>query len=463
MSRHTNRRDFLAAAGLTAGTLATGALSAYDVPENRPQDGDAARPVAPSEKIVVGLIGCGGMGRGDLKAALRLDYVECAAVCDVDARHLGEAQKEVADVRGGKQPEGYADYRKLIDRKDIDVVIIGTPDHWHAIPFIEACQAGKDVYVEKPIAHNIREGRAMVEAARKHKRVVQVGTQQRSGRHFQKAIEIVKSGVLGAIAQTRTWNIDNDFWGQPVGNPPDGDPPKELDYDMWLGPAPKRPYNEKRCHYYWRWFLDYGSAKVGDWNVHLQDIVHLAMGVDSPRSVAAMGGTLVMKDIRECYDTLEVLYDYGSFTQIYSYRSTCNWAAEGRRYGIQFFGTNGSLFVDREGIELFPDTYQEDVDGVSTTKSRTPAVKLGGSDQHWPHVKNFFECVKSRGTPNSPIDSMHMTTTVCHLANISLRCGHRVYWDAAKEICTDKDGRPDEAANQYLAREYRSPWKLPQV
>lgn len=458
-AKRPNRRDFLGYSGLAVGAAASGGLAACAAPLAARQD-DKKSP--PSERIVVGLVGCGGMGRADLNDSLRLEHVDCAAVCDVDERHLQEAVEDVKKRRE-KTPDTYKDFRKLIERKDLDVVIIGTPDHWHALTFIEACMAGKDVYCEKPIAHNIVEGRAMVNATKKYNRVVQIGTQQRSGRHFQKAIEIVKSGVLGKIALTRTWNIDNEFWNNPLGNPPDGEPPKELDYDFWLGPAPKRPYNEKRVHYNWRWFLDYGSGKCGDWNVHLQDIVHLAMGVDAPIAVSAGGGTHAMKDIRESYDTLEVTYDYPGFTQVYSYRCTNHRANDGKRYGIMFYGTNGALFVDRDTIEVYPETYDEEIDGIRTTQNRTPAMKLGGSDQHWPHVQNFYECVKSRAQPVSDIESMHKTTTVCHLGNIALLSGHKVYWDAAKELCRDKEGREIKAANAYLSREYRSPWKLPQV
>lgn len=468
----SNRRDFLGYAGLAAAGALTGCASpgkteagagpAAVAPPPMPQVETANSP--PSERIAVGLIGCGGMGWGDLKSALRLEHVDCLAVCDVDGGHLANVQAEVEKLRG-KKPDGYGDYRRLIERKDIDVVIIATPDHWHALPFVEACMAGKDIYCEKPIAHNIVEGRAMVNAAKKYNRVVQIGTQQRSGKHFQKAIEYVRSGKLGRIALTRTWNIDNDFRTLPLGNPPpaDSDPPRELDFDFWLGPAPKRPYNEKHVHYNWRWFLDYGSGKCGDWNVHLHDIVHLAMGVDTPIAVSASGGTYVMLDKRETYDTLEVVYDYPGFTQVYSYRCTNTRPYNGRGYGIEFYGTDATLFLDREGFEVFPETYKESVDGVETTRSRVPAEKFGGSDQHWPHVQNFYECVKTRATPVSDIESMHKTTNVCHLGNIALLTGEKLFWNAEKEICVDKDGKRITAADRYLSREYRSPWKLPVI
>ncbi|MBU0640361.1 MAG: Gfo/Idh/MocA family oxidoreductase [Planctomycetes bacterium] len=463
MSEQPTRRDFLGYAGLAAGTLAAGHVAAAaSIPANQQQAANGDKPTPPSEKVTVGLIGCGGMGRYNLRESLRLDTVQCAAVCDVDTRHIKDAQADVQKSRG-TTPEGYRDYRELLDRKDIDVVIIATPDHWHALTMIEACLAGKDVYLEKPIGHNIVEGRAMVTAAQKCQRVVQVGTQQRSGRHFQKAIELVKSGLLGKIALTRTFNVDNDFWTNPIGKPADSDPPAELDYDRWLGPAPQRPYNEKRCHYWWRYYFDYGSGKCGDWNVHLQDIVHLAMDAWAPISVAAGGGVHAIEDIRETYDTLEAVYDFPGFTQIYSYRATNASTQHDRKYGIVFYGTCGTLVLDREGYEIFPETSTEQVDGLEIGKNRIAAETAGGSDQHWPHIQNFYECVKSRQTPISDIESMHKTTAACHLANIALRCGYKVYWDAQKEICTDKEGRPIEPANQLLGREYRPPWKLPEV
>src|SRR5690554_5594986 len=253
-----SRRKFIGSSAVS-GVMASSLTSAAS----------STKQVSPNDKIHVALIGAGGMGKGDLRDFLRIDEVECLAVADVDESRVQEA-KELVKERRGNTPDGYKDFRQIIDRKDIDAVIVATPDHWHALPTIYACESGKDVYVEKPLALTIQEGRAMVEAARKYDRVVQVGTQQRSSRHFAEAVDFVRSGQLGKIRQVRAWAYLD--WKGGIGNPPDEQPPAGVDYDFWLGPAPKRPFNPARFHFTFRWFWDYSGGLMTDWGAHMVDV-----------------------------------------------------------------------------------------------------------------------------------------------------------------------------------------------
>jgi len=426
MREHITRREFLKNAGAAAAAAAVVGPTLL-----------SERARGANDRIVVGAIGCGGMGSSDMSDFKANPDVEIAAVCDVDRHRLQEAVQKA----GGKA-EAYSDFRKLLERKDIDAVIVATPDHWHALPTIHACEAGKDVYVEKPVATTVAEGRAMVDAARRYGRVVQVGMQQRSGAHFQRAVEIVRSGALGTITLCRTWNVGNET-PEGIDNPPDCDPPPELDYDMWLGPAPKRPYNPNRSHYSFRYFWDYAGGKITDWGTHLIDIIHWAMGVDAPLAVAASGGKYAVRDNRETPDTMEAAYDYPGFTMVYSYRGCNGRPLDGRGYGMQFHGTNGTLFVDREGFEVVPE------------EGRMEAVSGGGSAQHEPHVRNFLDCVKSRARPISDIESAHRSTIAPHLGNIALLTGRKIHWDRDQEQILD-----DPAANRLLSRPYRAPWHL---
>lgn len=458
MNDRLDRRQFVtAAAGLAAGFNACATASAKNV-------GQAERSkVPPSERLTTALIGCGGMGRADLRDFLRVPEVRIAAVCDVDTRRWNDALNDItkADHPTDKITK-HQDFRQVLDRNDVDAVIIATPDHWHAIQLILTCQAGKDVYCEKPLAHNIVEGRAMVNAVRKYKRVVQMGTQQRSGKHFQDAVRFVQSGKLGKIHAVRTWISEPNNSPDGNGNPPDEPAPKEVDYDMWLGPAPKRPFNPVRFHFHFRWFWDYGNGLCNDWGVHLQDVVLWAMNVDAPTGVCASGGKLVLTDISDTPDTLEAIFDYPGFTHTYSVRRCCdNAGLRKSRHGIEFHGSNGLLWVNREGCQVLADKK----DG----KDRVTGEKHGTSDQHWPHVQNFVECVKTRQKCRSDVACVHRATIACHLANISYKVGRKVFWDAEAERCRNwdpKSRRPagdDKDANVHLFREPRKPWGIPTV
>jgi predicted dehydrogenase len=438
-----HRRQFLGAAAM--GLAAPLALAAE------------SKRVSANEKIVVGLLGCRGMGRADLHDFVKLPEFEVAALCDIDPRESDLALKELTKAgRPTERVQVEKDFRRLLERKDIDAVIIATPDHWHAYTFLAACASGKDIYCEKPLSHNIVEGRAMVDAAKRTNRVVQIGTQQRSGTHFQDAVKFVRSGQLGRITHCRTW-ITNRTPAAGVGNPPDSDPPPGVDYDMWLGPAPKRPFNKNRFHYEFRWFWDYGNGLCNDWGVHLNDIVLWGMDVKAPLSVAAVGGKEEMTDNSDTPDTLDVYYEYPDFTHIYTVRrGQTLYGFHGKGHGIEFQGSDGTLTLDRGGWWL------------AATGDRLAAEKHGGSEQHFAHVQNFLHCLRNRDEkPASAIEDMHHATVTCHLANISYKIKRRVYWDAEAERCyrgydpaTRKFLHEDTEANAYLLREPRKPWSL---
>jgi predicted dehydrogenase len=435
------RRTFLGASAALAATAAAA----------------GARPAA-SEKVVVALVGCGGMGRADLRDFMRLPEVEVAALCDVDRSHLDATAKDVEKAgRPAEKLQLEQDFRRVLDRKDLDAVIVGTPDHWHAYVLIAACAGGKDVYVEKPLSHNVAEGRAMVTAARKNKRVVQVGTQQRSGRHFQEAVEFVRSGRLGDVFLCRTWITNRDRPRDQVKYADEPAAPPGVDYDLWLGPAPKRPFNRHRFHGSFRWYWDYGNGLCNDWGVHLNDIVLWAMSVTAPLAVHATGGHYDVMDGSDTPDTLDVHYQYPTFTHLYTVRrGLYHYGAPDRSHGIEFHGTRGVLTLDRGGWVVTPGA------------ADVAPEKHGTSEQHFGHVKNFLHCVKNRtDVPASEIEAMHRATTTCHLANIAYKVGRRVYWDAEAERCHrgyDAAAKQfvgeDAQANALLLREPRKPWTL---
>ena len=446
MTEPTNigRREFVrwSAAGVIVGRVA--------LPSVGMRRDDRIRGA--NDRVRIALIGAGRQGVSNLGNAIKQPDTEVVAVCDVYEPNLASG---LATAPGAKP---VADFRRVLDNRDVDAVIIATPDHWHPIQTILACEAGKDVYVEKPIGVAVAEGRAMVAAARRYKRVVQTGTQQRSGKHFQQAAELVKSGRIGKVTQVRTWNFGNESPAG-IGNPPDSAPPKELDWDMWLGPAPMRPFNPNRFGVFpdrwssFRWFWDYAGGMMTDWGVHWLDIVQLVMGVDAPRFVSASGGKFVLDDNRETPDTILATFQYPGFICTYENR-VANGAPllNGKTNGITFHGTDGTLFVDRQGLEIFPETRKSG----ETTVERTQALKVENSNQHHlDHMKDFIDCVRSRKTPSADIEIGHRSTTTALLGNIAYRTGRRIEWDGARERIVG-----DAKASAHLTRAYRRPWKL---
>ena len=403
-----------------------------------------------NDKIVVGLIGCKGMGFANQRTFLNQPDVECAALCDVDQNVLDERTEEVEKTTG-KKPIQYKDYRKLIENKDINVVIIGTPDHWHCLPMVEACEAGKDVYCEKPLANSIEELDIMVKAARKYNRVVQVGQWQRSGPHWRDAMDFVFSGKLGNIRTVKTWAYQG--WMKPVPILPDEPAPDGVDYDFWLGPAAKRPFNMNRFHFNFRWFWDYAGGLMTDWGVHIIDFGLYGMKVDAPNSVMASGGKFAYPDdASETPDTLQAIYEFDGFTMMWEHATGIDGGPYGRTHGVGFIGNNGTLVVDRGGWEVIP----EKEDGKD--KMEKVSLQKGGRKDLDHHVKNFLECIASREKPNCDVAIAANTARVAHMGNIAFKTGRKIYWDQSKsEFVNDKE------ANELTKATYRSPWVLPKV
>lgn len=438
MQRRINRREF--------GRRATGAAAAMGYAAEA-----AAKPAAPSDRIRMGFIGVGEMGSGDLADLMHTGQVDVVAIADPYGPHLEEA----VGATNGKA-KGFRDFRHILDNKDIDAVCIATPDHWHAIPMIMACDAGKDVYVEKPVSHTIHEGRRMVEAAERNQRIVQVGTQQRSGKHFQEAVGLVQSGKIGKILRADTW-INWNRTVEGLGSPPDTEPPAWLDWDLWLGAAPYHAYNRNRCITNFRWFWDYSNGMIADWGVHLIDVVHWAMGVDAPRTVTFAGGKWAQTDNTETPDTFEILYEYPEsavsakgFIVTFESRFVNSHHDSGHTHGIEFVGTEGTLLVDRGGYTLWPEPDRSGGEAVAQ-----PAIQRGGSAQHYPHVLNFLDCVRTRRKPNSDIATMHRSTSAPLVGAIAYKVGRKLIWDGKAERFTG-----DEEANRHLTKEYRKPWSL---
>jgi len=442
MSQPIDRRAFMhRAAG--AGAVASMSLA-----------GPLTRQVlGANDRVRVGAIGTGREGVSNLKAFQR-QGAEIVAVCDVFAPNL-----EKGKTAAGEGAATYTDFRRLLDDKTIDLVINSTPDHWHALPTIMACQAGKDVFVEKPLAVAVEEGKAMVAAARKYQRVVQVALWQRSNAHFQQAAQIVRQGLLGKVTFVRTWNYSN---GSPlgIGNPPDSDPPAGLDWDMWLGPAPKVPFNANRFgvrEERWstfRHFWDYSNGMLGDWAVHLVDIVQWALDTPGPVAITGVGQKHAVKDNAETPDTLQATFEYPDFVCTYENRQANGNSMFGKGYGIEFHGTEATMFLNRSGFEVFPETRKgaDDKDVARSASMRMDQVDDGLVN----HAGNMLECMKTRKRPACDIEDGQHSSATCLLGVVALRSRERLEFDPVKQELKNASG----AARKLFGREYRAPWKL---
>ena len=403
-----------------------------------------------NDKIVLGLIGAKGQGMANLRQALKQPGVECGAVCDIDDTILTERSAEINKIQG-KTPVIYKDFRKLLDNKDIDAVIIGTPDHWHCYQMIAACEAGKDVYVEKPLANSIKECDLMVAAVRKYNKVVQVGQQQRSGGHWQSAMQFIKSGQLGALRKTQVWANFNYGAGQP--KVPDTPVPAGVDFNMWLGPAPDRSFNSARFHGSWRMFWDYGGGLMTDWGVHLMDMALWAKDITAlPLSVAASGGNFAFPDrAHETFDTMSVTYQMPDHNITWEHVAGIENGPWGRNYGLAFVGNDATLVIDRSSWDLYPES--------SGDKYKVPAMpRQTGYDSHEAHLKNWIECLRSRKEPNCTIEMGRLTAIYTHMGNIALRTNSRLVWNDGS-----KNFGNNAAANALLLPSYRKQWTLPQI
>lgn len=436
----TSRRNFIRDAGLTASGIAV-------LP-------NVMSSCAPSDKVVVALIGCKGMGFNDLSAFLKQPGVVCAAMCDVDSNILNQRAAEVEKLTG-KRPELYEDFRKVIDRKDIDAVIIGTPDHWHCLPMVYACQSGKDVYCEKPIGRTIEECNIMVKAAHKYNRVVQVGQWQRSDPHWKDAVDYVHSGKLGRVRSARAWSYVG--WKGSIPIEPDTEAPKGVNYDMWLGPAPKRPFNINRFHFTFRWYWDYAGGLMTDWGVHLLDYALYGMNQYVPKSVMASGGKYAFPgDAMETPDSMMAIYDFGDFNIVWDHTIGIYGDNYGRGtgHGVAFVGEYGTLIVDRKGWEVIPETNSTSAKEGMQPVPPQPATGLGLDL----HVKNFLECIKTRQKPNCDIEIGAHIARIASLGNIAYRLGRQVDWDGEKQAFKN-----DPEADKLILANYRTPWELPKI
>ncbi len=423
------------------------------------------RVLGANDRIGVGFIGYGLIGKRHVIDFREQADVNMVAVAEVHRGRLEEARAFI-----GGSVKGHSDFRRLFDDRTVDAVVVSTPDHWHALMTMLACAAGKDVYVEKPLTLFVREGRWMVDAARRYQRVVQVGTQQRSGLHYQRARELIQGGHLGKVVSVRMAAYRNIMPG--YGAPADQDPPAELDWNLWLGPAPARRYNPNRAIYHFRWFWDYSGGQITNLGSHSLDIAHWYLGVRGPRAVTSVGGRYSLEDNGETPDTQDAMIEYPGWTAIWSHREASRGSPSGS--GLEFFGPRGSLGISRSGFVVTADrqvipantipqfTGAHPVGGPvavpdpGPSRSWTEALKDTSGDgraQFRLHVRNFLDCIKSRKQPISDLESSHRVATVCHLANISLRVGRRLRWDADKEAIV-----ADPEAAALLVRPYRAPW-----
>lgn len=414
--RKITRRRFLS----RTGAVASAAFLAPTV--------TTRRVLGANERLVMGVIGCGGQGTGDMNALKSTGQVEYAAVCDVYAAHR-ERNKRM----NGDACDAYLDFRDLLDRRDIDAVNIGTPDHWHALTAIAACQAGKDVYCQKPLSLTIEEGRAMVRAARRYGRVFQTGSQQRSNFRFRVACEAVRNGRIGKLMHIRTSVGANPTCGWE----PDSDPPAGLDWNMYLGPARWVPFNQRRFIWNFRWFYDYSGGNLTDWGAHHNDIAQWGLGMDGSGPVEIHGeATFPESGLFDTPPRYEVTYRYANGVKL-----VCN--SEGN--GVWFYGSEGEIHVNRGHLSSNPASILED-------PLPEDALRLYRSDNHY---QNFTDCVRSREKPICDIEVGFRSVTVCHLGNLSIRLGRHIHWDPAAEKILH-----DEEANRWLSRPMRGPWHL---
>ncbi len=405
--------------------------------------------VGANDKINVGLIGCKGQGWSNLTNFLKISEVNCLAICDIDDSILNNRKADLAKAGIGN-PIIYKDYRRMLENKDIDFVIVATPDHWHCLQFTDALSAGKDVFCEKPAANSIGEARLMEKATKASGRVVQVAQWQRSQQHFQDAVAFVQSGKLGDLLTTKTWMYRGN--SNPLPVVPNSAVPAGVDYKMWLGPAPMREFNQNRFHYEFRWFWDYAGGLMTDWGVHLIDIVLWATGVNTPKSVMATGAKIAFpNDARETPDYLNVIYDYGKFTMSWENIMGITGGLYGRQHGIAFICKNGTLVVNRQGWEVIPEKVngKELMEAVPFTKqSDIGLVK---------HTENFISVMKSRDLTklNCPIEAAVKVAVNSHMGNMAYRVGEKIYYDETTGKFTSKN------ANKLIIPDYKNGWKLP--
>lgn len=403
-----------------------------------------------ADKIRIGVIGINGMGWSNLTALLKDPRAQCVALCDVDQKVLTSRVEELA--KSSITVTTTNDYKKLLENKDIDAVVIGTPDHWHCKIMIDALAAGKDVYVEKPVGNSIAECKEMVAAQQRYNKVVQVGQWQRSQKHFADAIAYVHSGKLGNIRLVKAWAYQGWMKAIPVAS--DSPTPEGVDYGMWLGPATTRPFNPNRFHFNFRWFWDYAGGLMTDWGVHMIDYALMGMKATNPKSIVASGGKFAYPDdASETPDTLTAIYEFEGFNLQWEHATGIDDGPYSRTHGVAFIGNNGTLVLNRQGWEVIPekDGGKDKIEAVPLQKSVDNGLQL--------HTKNFLDVIQSRKLEElkAPIQAGAHVANICQMGNIAYRTGKKLYWDAEKDRFTDS------TANKYLAAAYHNGYKMPKV
>ncbi len=416
-----NRRQFIATSAVS---MATAVL--------------AKKAKAQSPKMRAGIIGCRNRGPQVASNLVKSGYFQIKTLCDCDEEMLNKGKKELQreniDV-----PVLEKDFRKMLDDKEIDVVVVATPDHWHSLMAVMALDAGKHVYVEKPFSYNIYDGYAVLQTMKNHpKQVVVVGSQQRSGRHFQEAKEFIQSGGIGKIGFARAGIV---HWREPLPRVPDSDPPATLDYDMWTGPAPMKPYNKYRVHYNWHFMLDYGTGDTGNWGAHWLDIIRWFLNINYPIRVKGTGGQFVTKDIKEFPDTQTTILEYPELTVVWELRL---WSEYGPGAFAEFHGDKGTMIITRSNWQVF----------MKDTK--TPKT-YPGSDIDVPHAVNFAKVIMGEEKPNASAEDGHITAVLCHLCNIATYIPRPLEFNPEKLSFNN-----DPEADKWIKRIYREPWNLEQ-
>ena len=415
-----SRRQFLGRSAQSAASVAVGVVGLT-----------AATAVIASgrsanERLGLGLIGLRNQGKLLAVELAKLGDVEIRSLCDVDEAQFSPALHAVTQS-GHNAPSFERDFRRLLDDRSIDAVVIATPDHWHASMTRLACQAGKDVYVESPSTHFVGEGAEMLATAQREQRVVQVGLQQRSGLHFQSAVEYLRSGRLGQVKLAKAWIIHR---RKSIGHKLDCDVPAQVDYAQWLGPAPARAFNPNRFHFNWRWFWDYGGGELAHWGVHMLDVARWGLGVDLPTRISAVGGNYSFNDDQQTPDTLAVQFAYPEKTILWEHRLWSSHGMEGRSSGVSFHGERGTLVVDRGGWKVY---------------DHTENVTAEASELQSAHLRNFLDCVKSRQSPHADLMVGNAASALCHLGNAAYRLGREIRFDPRLQQCDN-----DDTANQIL-------------
>ena len=444
-NHHPNRRKFIGMTAATAAaTWAGPTLYAAGAP---------AKP-GPNDTINVAVIGCGARAGQVMTSFMDLPGVRMVAVCDVNSNHLARGRAKA----GGEKIAAYHDYRKLLEDKTIDAVIVAPQAHWHVLITVAACQAGKDVYMEKPLSNSIGEGRAVIAAAKKYNRIVQIGTQQQSQEHYRKAIEIVQSGKLGDISEVKVW--DHTYWAPGRGTPANCDPPPELDWEFYVGPAPMQPYNPNIYYNYgYDWFKLSGGGHQVAWGVHHFDIVARAMGVKWPVAASAMGGNFAYRDNFEWPNTFDAMLEFGpgpvakdGFILQYSQRMGCQRVV--RAHAKCFYGTEASMLVDRSGIYIVPEA-KGNKNAVAVGDFVGAEQEIAPADDAFRHSEVFLENIRARKQPEADALAGFYATNLGHLMNISWQVGRSIRWDGEKDQVI-----ADPEANALVTKPYRAPWKL---